>query len=119
MKNRDTQTTVKKDVIANREMTVNRFTLNFTGDCADYEQPFYNFYLVKSLRQLRSAIFLGIIGWSTFGLLDIYLDPDRIKVLWAIRFGVLQQMDATTDRRMHCRYRLCDYRDDPGGLNSS
>ncbi len=85
-------TSVPTRVSPNRKMTVNPFTLKFTGDCADYENSFYNYYLIKSLKQLRYAIILAVVSWSLFAFLDMYLDPQNVKTLWAIRFGVIVPM---------------------------
>ena len=92
MDNLSPQTIVKTNVNPNGKMTVNPFTLKFTGDCADYEQSFYAYYLIKSLKQLRYAIVLGILSWSLFAILDVYLDPENVKTLWVIRFGVIIPM---------------------------
>ena len=89
MKSIRSQKSVRTGVKSNGNMTVHPFTLKFTGACADYEQPFYNFYLINSLTQLRYAIVLGIICWSLFAFLDIYLDTVNVKALWAIRFGII------------------------------
>ena len=92
MKNTRYQTTVKTNVNPIGKMTVNPFTLKFNGECADLEASFYNYYLVKSLKQLRYAIVLGIFAWSLFAILDMYLDPANVKTLWIIRFGVIVPM---------------------------
>jgi len=83
------KTALPTGVNINGKMTVNPLTLNFTGDFADYEKAFHDFYLSKSVKPLRYAILLGIIGWSLFGFLDMYIDPQRVGILWAIRFGII------------------------------
>ena len=92
MKSFQSQTSIRTGVRSNGNMTLHPLTLNFTGDFADYEESFYNFYLINSLTQLRYAIVLGVICWSLFAVLDIYLDPDNVVVLWAIRFGIIVPM---------------------------
>ncbi|MEW6078871.1 MAG: HD domain-containing phosphohydrolase [Thermodesulfobacteriota bacterium] len=89
MKFKHPETTVKTGVSTNGKLTLNPFTLNFIGDYADYENSFYNYYLSRSLKQLRYAILLGIISWSLFAVLDLFLDPDNVRKLWAIRFGII------------------------------
>lgn len=89
MKSIQSQTNVRTGVRANGNMTINPITLKFTGECADYETSFHNYYLINSLTQLRFAIILGIICWSLFAILDLYLDPENIITLWSIRFGFI------------------------------
>ncbi len=89
MKSLHSQTSIRTGVRSNGNLTINPFTLKFTGDCADYEESFYNFYLINSLTQLRYAIILGVVCWSLFAFLDFYLDPQNIWSLWAIRFGIV------------------------------
>ena len=64
MKSLHSQTSIKTGVRTNGNMTINPFTLKFTGEFTAYEESFYNFYLINSLTQLRYAIVLGVICWS-------------------------------------------------------
>lgn len=75
-----------------RRMRVNPVTLSFEKECAEYEKLFNQAYLKKSLKPLRIAIVLAIITWSSFGFLDIHLDPQNITTFWAIRFGFIVPM---------------------------
>ncbi len=70
-------------------MKVNLFSLSFAGDFAAYESEFHQRYLEKSLKPLRYAIIFAILTWTPFGLLDAYLDPDHLKTLWLIRYGIV------------------------------
>jgi PAS domain S-box-containing protein len=83
------ETTVKIGVSTNGKLTINPFTLKFTGDCSEFESSFDEFYLVSSIKQLRYAIVLAIVSWSSFGALDYILDPLNVKTLWTIRFGII------------------------------
>ncbi len=71
------------------DMPVNPFTLRFTGTYADYEPAFHKHYLLKSIKPLRFGIFLAVFTWGAFGFLDLALDPEHIKLLWLIRYGIV------------------------------
>jgi two-component system, sensor histidine kinase and response regulator len=64
---------------------MNVFTLAFRGDI---EKAFQDHYYSNTLNQVRVALLLGLILYSLFGLLDLYLLPGVKEKLWLIRFAV-------------------------------
>ncbi|WP_115718868.1 diguanylate cyclase [Gallaecimonas mangrovi] len=70
------------------EAQLNRLTLRFTHQQADWEAPFKEAYFHATLRQARIAIAFAIIYFSLFGLLDVLVLPHRLLEAWLCRFGV-------------------------------
>lgn len=71
------------------KMTVKPFTLKFSGNCSKFENAFLESYFIKSLPQLRIALFLAMLFYAAFGILDIVLVPDKQLELWFIRYYVV------------------------------
>lgn len=72
-----------------RRMRVHPVTLSFIKECADYEKPFNDTYIRKSLKPLRIAIVLAVITWSSFGFLDRFIEHSQYLSMWKIRYGIL------------------------------
>jgi signal transduction histidine kinase/CheY-like chemotaxis protein len=68
------------------KMELNRLTLSFTGACAHLEPIFWEDYIKKYLGQVRFSLFLAILLYTAFGVLDTILLPGEEQVLWVIRF---------------------------------
>lgn len=92
MTNRDSVTINSNDSILSsvaprlRQMGLNPFTLSFSGDL---EEAFFNDYFNKSLGHVRFSVFLAVLFFALFGILDAVLLPDMKIKLWFIRYGFI------------------------------
>jgi signal transduction histidine kinase/FixJ family two-component response regulator len=67
-------------------MEVNPVTLSFPGDL---EEAFLDDYCKNSLSLVRFSLFVGILMYGFFGILDAQLVPDMKEKLWMIRFAIV------------------------------
>ncbi|HEY4787517.1 MAG TPA: ATP-binding protein [Bacteroidales bacterium] len=63
---------------------------NFLEVLIDSENECY----YKSPKHVRVAIFAGVLMYSLFGFLDLYMMPETYKYAWFIRFGVIAPVSA-------------------------
>ncbi len=68
------------------EMELDPITLSFPKNI---EQSFIEDFFNKSLGLVRFSLFIGILLYCLFGILDAYIVPEMIKQLWFIRFVVV------------------------------
>ncbi len=68
------------------EMELDPITLSFPKNI---EQSFIEDFFNKSLGLVRFSLFVGILLYCLFGILDAYIVPDMIRQLWFIRFAVV------------------------------
>ncbi|MDP2839926.1 MAG: hypothetical protein Q8O11_07705, partial [Syntrophales bacterium] len=68
------------------EMELHPITLSFPEHI---ESSFLNDFYKKSLSLVRFSLFVGILLYSIFGILDAFVVPEVIKPLWIIRFAVV------------------------------
>lgn len=68
------------------EMELHPITLSFPEHI---ESSFLNDFYKKSLTLVRFSLFVGILLYSVFGILDAFVVPEVIKPLWLIRFAVV------------------------------
>jgi signal transduction histidine kinase len=71
------------------KIQLNPFTLSFAGECRCLEHAFIDDYNTKSLNLIRFSLFLAIVLYAVFGLLDSALVPDQKAQLWLIRYAVV------------------------------
>ncbi len=71
------------------QMTVNPITLSFTGEQRDMEGAFQSAYVRSYINQIRIAIYLALIIICLFGMIDLLHVPDKLQILWFIRYGIL------------------------------
>jgi class 3 adenylate cyclase len=55
---------------------------------APLERQFQNYYFDNYLWINRIGLFVGLVLWSVFGLIDIYAMPESLRTVWVIRFGL-------------------------------
>ncbi len=53
------------------------------------ENTFLNYYLRRSIGQMRLAMILGLLLYAVFGVLDAVLYPEVKEKLWFIRYGIV------------------------------
>lgn len=53
------------------------------------ERAFLNFYLKRSIGQMRFAAICGILLYSAFGILDAVIFPEEKGKMWLIRYGLV------------------------------
>jgi two-component system cell cycle sensor histidine kinase/response regulator CckA len=68
------------------EMELDPITLSFPKNI---EQSFIEDFFNKSLGLVRFSLFVGILLYCLFGILDAYIVPNMIRQLWFIRFAVV------------------------------
>ena len=70
-------------------MKVNPLTLKFSGESSEFEEPFLKDYYHASLIHVRVLMTLGAIVYAAFGILDMLVMPEKIFIMWLIRFIVV------------------------------
>ncbi len=70
------------------EMQLNWLTLSFVDKTGLLEKEFLDDYYLKFINQVRISLFIAIIFYSLFGILDAQLMPDMRNQLWFIRYVV-------------------------------
>ncbi|MBN1365894.1 MAG: PAS domain S-box protein [Syntrophaceae bacterium] len=70
-------------------MKLNPFTLKFSGESSGFEEPFLRDYYLSSLNHVRVLLLLGAILYAAFGILDMLVMPQKMFVMWFIRFIVV------------------------------
>ena len=55
----------------------------------EIEAKFREDYHVNTITTTRFAMFLGIVLYSVFGILDIYAAPVSKNIIWFIRYGIV------------------------------
>ena len=74
---------------SSESMTFNKLTLSFTGYLSNLESEFLNDYYVRALNPFRFSMFLAMIFYSGFALLDSATVPELKAEFWFIRFAVV------------------------------
>ena len=69
-------------------MQLNWLTLSFTAESGKLEKEFLDDYYLKFINQVRISLFIAIIFYSIFGILDAQLMPQMRNQLWFIRYAV-------------------------------
>ena len=66
---------------------LNYITLKF--DSEKLEEKFYRYSVKQSLKLIRVAMILGCLLILIFGILDIWMVPEKIWTVWGIRIGMV------------------------------
>ena len=61
-------------------------TLRFTGEL---EAEFQKEYAARTLVHLRGGLLLGVLLYTAFGILDVWIAPLHRQTLWLIRYAVV------------------------------
>ena len=72
-----------------RKFNPNRITLSFSGANKEFEKHFLVEYHNKSVNQIRLALFLALILYAFFGILDAALIPDFKNKFWTVRYFII------------------------------
>jgi diguanylate cyclase (GGDEF)-like protein/PAS domain S-box-containing protein len=70
-------------------MKLHPVTLKFSGESSHLEEPFLKDYYRISLSQIRIFLILGAMLYVAFGVLDAFLMPEEMLIIWFIRFIVI------------------------------
>ena len=70
-------------------MKLHLLTLKFSGDFSKLEAPFLSDYYRVSLLPIRISLFLGLLFYAAFGILDAQLMPEQKSTIWFIRFIIV------------------------------
>src|SRR5437868_11780757 len=62
-------------------------TLRF--DDKDQEREFEEEYFTRTLGQTRLALIVGLVLYSVYGLVDMFLAPEQLPQIWLIRYVVV------------------------------
>lgn len=76
-----------EDVIRNFDHTF--LDLSFTNENKEFEKDFRANFFLRSLNQVRFSIFMAIILYTLFGILDAALIPDFKYKFWTIRYIIV------------------------------
>ncbi|HEX2975082.1 MAG TPA: ATP-binding protein [Bacteroidales bacterium] len=71
------------------KLSLNYFTLAFTGEDSRYEKAFRDDYYLKTLNHFRFSMFLAMIFYGSFAFLDAKIFPAEKEIFWFIRFGII------------------------------
>ncbi len=69
-------------------MQLNWLTLSFSAESGKLEKEFLEDYYLKYINQVRISLFIAIIFYSIFGILDAQLMPQMRNQFWFIRYAV-------------------------------
>ncbi len=72
-----------------RQFNPNIITLSFSGSNKEFEKHFLVEYQNKSVNQIRLALFLSLILYAFFGIIDAALIPDFQHKFWTLRYFVI------------------------------
>src|SRR5437868_2257276 len=62
-------------------------TLRF--DDKDLEREFEEEYFIRTLGQARLALIVGLVLYSVYGFVDVFLAPEQLPQIWLIRYVVV------------------------------
>ena len=80
--------TEKSELLA-VEMELKSLTLSYTSSHKHIEEGFLDDYSGKSLQRVRFTLFLWILFYALFGILDNEIMPEIKDTLWLIRYAVI------------------------------
>jgi len=69
-------------------MQLKLLTLSFRDESGALEKEFLDDYHTKYINQVRISLFIAIIFYSFFGILDAQLMPEMRNKLWFIRYAI-------------------------------
>ncbi len=69
-------------------MQLTLLTLSFRDDSGALEKEFLDDYHTKYINQVRISLFIAIVFYSFFGILDAQLMPEMRNKLWFIRYAI-------------------------------
>ncbi len=70
-------------------ISLNYMTLSFNGAQSSLEMEYQDDYFKRSLSPFRFSLFLSLIFYGAFALLDAVTVPSVKEVFWLIRFGLV------------------------------
>ena len=76
------------------EMQLKFLTLSFRDESGLLEKEFLEDYHLKFINQVRISLFIAIIFYSLFGILDAQLMPGMRNQLWFIRYVIFCPLTA-------------------------
>jgi len=76
------------------EMQLKFLTLSFRDESGSLENEFLEAYYLKFINQVRISLFIAIIFYSLFGILDAQLMPEMRNQLWFIRYIIFCPLTA-------------------------
>ena len=70
-------------------MNLNPLTLAFRGGQRALEAPFRKNHVRESLLQVRAGLFMAMLAYGGFGIVDALIAPQIKTQLWLIRFAII------------------------------
>jgi len=70
-----------------KKIPLNRFTLRFNSE--QLERQYKQSIVKQSVKVARVAILLGFVLFPIFGILDIWMIPERLETVWGVRLCVI------------------------------
>jgi len=79
----------QKSELLSIEMEMNSLTMSYGGGYKHIEEGFLDDYSGKSLQRVRFSLFLWILFYALFGILDNEIMPEMKNTLWLIRYAII------------------------------
>lgn len=83
----ENDTEQEKSVI--EKIKLNFWTLRFANEYKEFESHFLVAFYKSSLNRVRFALFLAVIFYVVFGILDVYYIPDYKYKFWTVRYLIV------------------------------
>jgi two-component system sensor histidine kinase/response regulator len=83
-----------QSILSSSEMQLKFVSLSFRDESGLLEKEFIEAYYLKFINQARISLFIAIIFYSFFGILDAQLMPEMRNQLWFIRYVIFCPLTA-------------------------
>ena len=90
----DFQKKTQHSILSAAEMQLKFLSLSFRDESGLLEKEFVEAYYLKFINQARISLFIAIIFYSFFGILDAQLMPEMRNQLWFIRYAIFCPLTA-------------------------
>ena len=71
------------------DLDVHMHPLTLRFDDKDLEREFEDEYFTRTLSQARMALVVGLLLYSVYGAVDVFLAPEQLPKIWLIRYLVV------------------------------
>ena len=90
----DLKKKLSRSILSSAEMQLKFVSLSFRDESCLLEKEFIEAYYLKFINQARISLFIAIIFYSIFGILDAQLMPEMRNQLWFIRYAIFCPLTA-------------------------
>lgn len=71
------------------DVDVHMHPLTLRFDDKDLEREFEEEYFTRTLSQARMALIVGVLLYSVYGAVDVFLAPEQLPKIWLIRYLIV------------------------------